>query len=45
MSLVSKIRGEKGDIFQSHFDGTQKHIELGGIRGFEFCLAIELKFD
>jgi hypothetical protein len=45
MTLVCKIRAENGGIFPSHLDGTQKHIELGRIRGFDFRLAIDGKFD
>jgi hypothetical protein len=45
MTLVCKISAENGDIFPSHLDGSQKHIELGRIRGFDFPLAIEVKFD
>jgi hypothetical protein len=44
MTLVCKIRAEKGG-FSSHHDGSQKHIELGRIRGFYFRFAIEEKFD
>jgi hypothetical protein len=45
MNLVCKIWAKKGGIFQSHLHGSQKHIELGAIRGFDFRLAIEVKFD
>jgi hypothetical protein len=45
MNLVSKIKAESGAIFESHPDGSQKHIELGRSRGFEFRLAIEVMFD
>jgi hypothetical protein len=45
MNLVCKIKAENGGIFQSHLDGTQKHNEFGRIRGFDFRLAIEVKFD
>jgi hypothetical protein len=45
MDLVCKIREENGGIFPSHLDGSQKHIELGRIRGFDFRLAIEVMFD
>jgi hypothetical protein len=45
MSLVCKIRAEKGGILTSHLDGSQKHIELGRIKGLDFRLAIEFKFD
>jgi hypothetical protein len=44
-SLVCEISAENGDIFQSHLDGSQKHFELGRIRGSDFFLAIEVKFD
>jgi hypothetical protein len=45
MILVWKIRAEIGGIFLSHLDGSQKHINLGRIRGFDFRLAIEVKVD
>jgi hypothetical protein len=45
MNLVCKIRAENGGIFPSHLDGSQKHINLGRIRGFDFRLAIAVKFD
>jgi hypothetical protein len=45
MNLVCKNMAENGDIFPSYHDGSQKHIELGRIRGFDFRLAIEVKFD
>jgi hypothetical protein len=45
MTLVCKIRAEKECIFESHLDGSQKHINLGRIRGFDFHLAIEVKID
>jgi hypothetical protein len=45
MTLISKIRAENGGIFPSHLDGSQKHIELGRISGFDVRLAIEVKFD
>jgi hypothetical protein len=45
MTLVCKTRAENGGVFQSHFDRSEKHIELGLIRGFDFRLAIEVKFD
>jgi hypothetical protein len=45
MDLVWKIRSENRGIFPSHLDGSQKHIALGRIRGFDFRLAIEVKFD
>jgi hypothetical protein len=45
MILVCKIRAEKVGISPSHHDGSQKHIELGRIRGFDFRFAIEVKFD
>jgi hypothetical protein len=41
----AKIRAENGGIFQSHLDGSQKHIELGRIRDSYFRLAIEEMFD
>jgi hypothetical protein len=37
--------GRKWGIFPLHLDGSQKHIELGRIKGFDFRLAIEVKFD
>jgi hypothetical protein len=40
-----QIGAENGGIFQSHLDGSQKHINLGRIRGSDFGLAIEVKFD
>jgi hypothetical protein len=45
MTLVCKIRAEKEGIFISHLDGSWEHNELGRIRGFDFLLAIEGKFD
>jgi hypothetical protein len=45
MTLVCKIWAENGSIFPSHIDGSQKHIELGRIKGFDFRLALEEKFD
>jgi hypothetical protein len=45
MTLVCKIRAENGGISPSHLDGSQKLTELGRIRGFDFRLAIEVKFD
>jgi hypothetical protein len=45
MTLVCNIRAENDFIFQSHLDRSQKHIEIGRIRGFDFRLAIEVKFD
>jgi hypothetical protein len=45
MTLVCKIMAENTSISPSHLDGSQKHIELGRIRGFDFRLAIEVKFD
>jgi hypothetical protein len=45
MDLVCKIRVENEGIFPSHLDSSQKHIELGRIRGFDFRLAKEVKFD
>jgi hypothetical protein len=45
MDLVCKIRAENVSIFPSHHDGSQKDIELGRIRGVDFGLAIEVKFD
>jgi hypothetical protein len=44
MTSVCKIRAETGGIFQSHLYGSYKHTELGRIRGFDFRLAIEVKF-
>jgi hypothetical protein len=41
MILVCKIRAENGGNFPSHLDGSQKHIELGRIRGFDPSLATE----
>jgi hypothetical protein len=43
--LVCSIRAENRGIFPSHLDGSQKHIELGRIRGFDFRIAIEVWFD
>jgi hypothetical protein len=37
--------GRKLCIFPSHLDGSQKHIELGRNRSFDFCWTIEVKFD
>jgi hypothetical protein len=34
-----------GGIFASHLDGSWKHVELGRIRGIDFRLPIEVKFD
>jgi hypothetical protein len=45
MDLIYKIRAEDGGIFPSHHDGSQKHIELGRNRGYDFSLAVEVKFD
>jgi hypothetical protein len=45
MNLVCKIMAENEAGFPSHLDSSQKHIELGRIRGFDFRLAIEVKFD
>jgi hypothetical protein len=45
LTLVCKIRAENGGIFPSHLDDSQKHIGLGRIRGFEFRLGSEGKFD
>jgi hypothetical protein len=45
ITSVCKIRANKRGIFLSHLDGSRKHIELGRIRGFDFRLAIEVKFD
>jgi hypothetical protein len=45
VNLVFEIRAENMGIFSSHLDGSQKHIESGRIRGFDFRLAIEVKFD
>jgi hypothetical protein len=36
---------ENGGIFPSHLEGSYKHLELGRIIGFDFPLAIEVKFD
>jgi hypothetical protein len=44
MNLVCEITDENGGIFPSRIDGSQKHIELGRIRSFDFRLAIEVKF-
>jgi hypothetical protein len=40
-----QTRAENGGIFPSHLDGSWNHIELGRIKGFDFRLAIEVKFD
>jgi hypothetical protein len=45
MDLVCKIRAAYEGILQSHHDGSQKQFELVRIRGFDFRLAIEVKFD
>jgi hypothetical protein len=45
MALVCKIRAENGGIFTPHLGGFKKHIELRRIRGIDFRLAIEVKFD
>jgi hypothetical protein len=45
MDLVCKIRAENEGILPSHHDGSQKQFELGRIRGFDFRLGIEVKFD
>jgi hypothetical protein len=45
MTLVYKIKPENGGIFIPHLYGSQKHIELSRIRGFDFRLTIEVKFD
>jgi hypothetical protein len=45
MTLVCKIKAENGGISPSHLDVSQKHIELGRIRGIDFRLALEVKFD
>jgi hypothetical protein len=45
MTLICKIKAENGGIFPSHLDGPQKYFELGRIIGFNFHLAIEVKFD
>jgi hypothetical protein len=45
MILVCTIKAENGGIFPSHLAGSQKHIDLGRIRGFDFSLAIEVKFN
>jgi hypothetical protein len=43
--LGFKISAENGENFPSHVDGSKKLIELGRIRGSDFRLAIEVKFD
>jgi hypothetical protein len=45
MTLIRKIKAENEGILPSHLDRFQKHIKLGRIRGFDFRLAIEVKFD
>jgi hypothetical protein len=45
MTLVCKIGAENVSNFKLFLDGSQKHIELGRIRGSVFLLAIEVKFD
>jgi hypothetical protein len=45
MDLICKISDEIVGIFPSHLDGSQKHIAFGRIRGFDFRLAVEVKFD
>jgi hypothetical protein len=45
MDLVCKIGAENDGIFPSRHDGSQKHSELGRIRGFDFDLSLEVKFD
>jgi hypothetical protein len=45
MTLVCKIGPENRGIFPSRLDGSQKHIELSRIKGFDFRLPIEVKFD
>jgi hypothetical protein len=45
MDLVCKFRVENEGILPSHNDGSQKQFELGRIRGFDFRLAMEVKFD
>jgi hypothetical protein len=45
MTLVSKIMAENEGIFPSQLDSSEKHIELGQIRVFDFRLNIEVKFD
>jgi hypothetical protein len=45
MTLVRKIKAKNEGTSPSHLDRFQKHIELGRIRGFDFRLAIEVKFD
>jgi hypothetical protein len=42
MNLIYKISAENVGIFPLHLDGSQKHIKLGRIRGFDFRLAIEV---
>jgi hypothetical protein len=43
MTLVCKIMAENVGNFPAHLDKSQKHIELGRIRGFDFGLYIEVK--
>jgi hypothetical protein len=43
--LVCKNRAENVGNFAALLDRSQKHIELGQIRGFDFGLSIEVKFD
>jgi hypothetical protein len=45
MTLICKIMAENGGIFPSHLDSSQKHFELGRIRGFDFRFAMEVKYD
>jgi hypothetical protein len=45
MDLVCKIRAENDGILPSHHDSSQKQLELGRIRGFDFRLAVEVKLD
>jgi hypothetical protein len=45
MTLVRKIKAENEGVLPSHLDRFQKHIEIGRIRGFDFRLVIEVKFD
>jgi hypothetical protein len=41
----AKLGPKMGVFFPSHLDGSQKHIELDRIEGFDFRLLIEVKFD
>jgi hypothetical protein len=44
MTSVCKIREENGGIFTSHLYGLKEPIGLGRIIGFDFRLAMEVKF-